>query len=139
MGRSISPRRSIESSLVSAVIGYLYDRRHYVLRTNSGVAWSRDGKHPVRLCPRGTPDIHAMLTDGTGRLLVLEAKAPGARTDPELAAIQDAVLERVARQGGIAAKIDSIDQIAALLEDVAAARASDIPWTPTVRDLRRGT
>lgn len=58
-----------ESDVLKSIMNFLKLQKHYVLRLNSGKVFNE--KSVIMLCPRGTPDILAVIK---GRAVFLEVK-----------------------------------------------------------------
>jgi VRR-NUC domain len=101
-----------EAALLNAIMSLL--RNHpkvaWRVRLNSGAFTDARGQF-VRFGFVGCPDIWAMMR-GTGKLLVIEVKAPGGK----LTEAQELFLERVRRAGGHAGVARSIQDAINIVE-----------------------
>jgi hypothetical protein len=62
-----------EAKLQAAIIQTAQLAGWLAIRLNAGVAWSRDGRYPIRLAPKGTPDL--LLIGPAGQLVFCECKS----------------------------------------------------------------
>lgn len=102
-------RENAETGLVRAIIEWAnlhQDLVPFIARLNAGIARSIDGRHVLKLAPKGSPDVIGCLA--TGRFLGAECKLPGEPVRSE----QAARLEDIRSAGGLALVVSSVDEFA---------------------------
>ena len=99
-----------ESEVLRQCMAYLYARRIFCWRNNTGAAKTEDGRF-VRFGLPGASDIIGILPGG--KLIAVECKRTSGKVSPQ----QQAFLDRVEREGGVAVIATSVEDIIRRLEN----------------------
>ena len=104
-----------EQDLVHAVINYLNSKGHYVWRNNTGAIVSvyNGIKRFIRYGKKGSSDVIGVAKDG--RMMAIECKIEGHKTDKLRFEDQLRFLDVVRRRGGIAILAYKIDDVMGVL------------------------
>jgi len=100
-----------ESEVLRQCIAYLYARRIFAWRNNTGAAKTEDGRF-VRFGLPGASDILGILPGG--KFLAVECKrSSGGKVSPQ----QQAFLDRIKKEGGVAIIATSVEDLIRRLEN----------------------
>ncbi len=101
-----------EAALQRAIIQTAQFAGWLAIRLNAGTAWSRDGTHPIRLAPKGSPDL--LLIGPRGQACFVEVKRPGGRCSAQQTAMI-ATLQALGHRVIVARSIDDLADVLGLL------------------------